>query len=375
MASIPPPPPPWETETPAPPWETEAKFFIGDREPLFWLVSVLFTDKFWQRDVLTRARFPLSGVSSLDEILPAEFKDWSAMNQAVEAWVESDPAASACYAHAKQVIAAGELSWYSPEADEWGDKPYHQPERDVDSYPFMLWAEKHQYPVSQEVVNAARGAARTMIYRQQEAEKRERAYPAITQEDFARLQKHPLWRVGEAIMYVMGRRARNEGKEAEFGKGDKLFQRLQQFAYDAHTAGQLDVTGFIPIRTAEEENTPLEILFLEAKVRPGEFVGWAEGLPLTLPMLHQAASETSPPTTKPEPYTPEMRLLFAAMEHFAHAYPDPQNWPGKKNLTPWLVENAPRFGIEKLSKNMYDAMDTLMRPVEARVGGIKRKKG
>lgn len=357
-----------------PPWETEAKFFISDREPLFWLVSVLFTDKFWQRDVLTRAQFPLSGLRSLDDLVPAAYKDWSAMYEAVEAWVESDPAASACYAHAKQAIAAGELSWYSPEADEWGDKPYHQPERDVDSYPFLLWAERH-YPVSQDVVNAARGAARTMIYRQQEAEKQARAYPAITLEDFDRLQKHPLWRVAEAIMYVMGRRARSEGKEVELGKNDKLFQRLHQFAYDAYTAGQLDIAGFTPIRATEEENTPLETLFLEAKVRPAEFVAWAKKLPLNLPMLNPIPTEASPLTTRPEPYTPEMRLLFAAMEHFSQAYPDPQNWPGKKNLTPWLVEHAPRFGIEKLSKNMYDAMDTLMRPIEARVGGIKRKKG
>lgn len=359
----------------SPPWETEPKFFIGDREPLFWLVSVLFTDKFWQRDVLTRARFPLGGVSSLDEILPAEYEDWSAMNKAVEAWVESDPAASKCYAHAKQAIAAGELSWYSPEADEWGDKPYHQPERDVDSYPFLLWAEQHQYPVGQEVVNAARGAARTMMYRQQEAEKRARAYPVITQEDFARLQKHPLWRVAEAIMYVMGRRARSEGKEAEFGKDDKLFQRLHHFAYDAHTAGQLDVAGFTPVRTAEEESTPLEELFLEAKVRPAEFVAWAKGLPLTLPMLHPSSSEALPPSVKPEPYTPEMCLMFAAIEHFNATYPAPTAWPKKLIVTPWLHENAPRFGIEKLSKNMADAMDTLMRPNEARVGGIKRKKG
>lgn len=369
------PPPPWDTETPPPPWEAEAKFFIGDREPLFWLVSVLFTDKFWQRDALTRARIPVGGVSNFDDFLPAEYKDWSAMNHAVEAWVESDPAASACYAHAKQAIAAGELSWYSPEADEWGDKPYHQPQRDVDSYPFLLWAEQHQYSVGQEVVNAARGAARTMIYRQQEAEKRARAYPVITQEDFARLQKHPLWRVAEAIMYVMGRRARSEGKEMDFGKDDKLFQRLHQFAYDAYTAGQLDVAGFTPIRSAEEEVTPLETLFLEAKVRPTEFVAWAKGLPVTLPMLDEKAPAMMPPSPMPKPRTPEMELMFTAMAHFAAEYPEPKPWPKKLIVTPWLQENAPRFGIEKLSKNMADAIDTLMRPLDARAGGIKSPLG
>lgn len=354
-----------------PPWETEAKFFISAREPLFWLVSVLFTDKFWQRDVLTRAQFPLSGVRSLDDLVPAEYKDWSAMYEAVEAWVESAPAASACYAHAKQAIAAGELSWYSPEADEWGDKPYHQPERDVDSYPFLLWAE-HHYPVSKEVVNAARGAARTMIYRQQEAEKQARAYPAIMQEDFDRLQKHPLWRVAEAIMYVMGRRARNEGKEVEFGKNDKLFQRLHQFAYDAYTAGQLDVAGFTPVRTAEEENTPLETLFLEAKVRPAEFVAWVKGLPLSLPMLAEPAA-SSVPAVRPAYCTPDMALMYDAIEHFWSEYdlanPNPSVAPIKDDVVKWLVSEAAKRGIADFSTTRAGYMDTIMRCPKARRGG------
>src|SRR5262245_14607464 len=104
--------------------ESGAKFRIGEREPLFWLVSVLFTEKFWQRDNLTRAILGLYGFGNADDIQPAEYSDWESLYRAVEGWVLGDPTAAACLERAKQAIETGELSYYAPEPDEWGVRPY-----------------------------------------------------------------------------------------------------------------------------------------------------------------------------------------------------------------------------------------------------------
>ncbi len=358
--------------------EPTAKFRIGDREPLFWLVAALFTDQFWQRDSLTSAKLGLFGFGGGDDsIEPAKYRDWPTMYRAVEEWVVNDPAANACFTRAKEAITAGEFSFYSPDADEWGEKPYHAPERDVDSYEFLQWAEKQGYPIGEDVVNAVRTTIHMAIMRKSSQEQEARAYPTITAADFEREQKRPLWTVGEAIMFVMGRRSRSDGKEAEFGKHNRTFERLLLFITDAEQAQQLKVLGYDHSFSLDHKRKPFNLVMLEAKVEPAPFVAWVKKLSLNLPMLQSEEAATAQPvsiaaavTTLPTSRTPEMELMFAAMEHFWSDYPRTPA-PLKKIVVAWLTENAGRYGIEKLSVNLAEAIDTILRPADARAGGLK----
>ena len=376
-----------DTSVCPPPSEPVPKFHIGEREPLFWLISVLFTDQFWQRESLTPAPLGLFGLSgSIDEIQAAKYPDLLNLYGAVEEWVMNNPNAIACYRHVKEALVAGELSYYSPETDEWGEKPDHTPERDIESFPFILWAETNNYPVSTDVVNAVR-TAMCMTHSRREHEKNQvYSFPKITREHFEREQKRPLWRVGEAIMFIMGRRARSEGNEVEFGKYDTTFKRLLKYVQEATQAKQLEIIGYDRFYSLDKKREPFDLVLLEGKVVPAVFVNWATGLPVELLMLQDSITATEPVRvsdplsgvriTMPKARTPEMYLMFAALEHFEKEYPVPKPWPTKTSIvTPWLYENAARFGIEKLSKNMADAIDTLMRPVDSRAGGIKRLTG
>lgn len=71
--------------------------------------------------------------------------------------------------------------------------------------------------------------------------------------------------------------------------------------------------------------------------------------------------------------TPEMELMFDAIEYFWSRYnPDTPaaNAPLKKLVTSWLHEEATKRGVT-LSKNLAEAIDTIIRPPKERGGGYK----
>lgn len=82
------------------------------------------------------------------------------------------------------------------------------------------------------------------ISRQATADDQEARHPNITREDFERLQKQPLWRIGAAILYTMGRRSRIEGKEAEYTGHNRLFARIFQYAIEANKVGDLKIRAY-----------------------------------------------------------------------------------------------------------------------------------
>ncbi len=107
------------------PHQTPA-FRIGEREPLVWLISILFTDAFWQRNMLTQSSIlaMLGAPNNITQPQPA-YKSFDELYIAVTEFVQENSKASECLSEAKKAIAQGELEYYSPPADEWGEKPYH----------------------------------------------------------------------------------------------------------------------------------------------------------------------------------------------------------------------------------------------------------
>lgn len=224
------PPPQFLPPTPV------AKFRIGQYEPLVWLVSILFTEEFWKRDELTRASIGLFNFGDPNAIEKPKYESWPELYQAVEKWVTENENAAACLAETKAAIARGELSYYLPEADRWGDRPFHEPERDIDSYEFLIWFERKGHAIPKDVADACYTTIHMAINRKQAQEQQAYSYPAITAEDFAKLRKEPLWEVNAGILYLMGRRSRIAGKESGY-KGDKgLFDVVAEYVMDANRA-------------------------------------------------------------------------------------------------------------------------------------------
>ncbi|MFZ4125031.1 MAG: hypothetical protein ACOYJ2_03030 [Rickettsiales bacterium] len=335
---------------------------IGEYEPLVWLVAMLFTQKFWDREGLTWRGATLGVLLNLQanvdtEESQPEYSSVGEIYQDAEDFVASDEKAKACMDAVLEDIRLGELSYYSPRADKWGEKPaYHHEERDIDSFTFLKWADENGYPISEEVFAASKTIISMARYKREAAEREEYAFPSITRQDFEQERKVPLWELGAGILYLIGRRSRAKGEESEFTGSNRLFEEMAAYAADAKLAGDLTLIG-------ENED------FLQLKVKPEILIKWATNLPVILPMLHGSPVST----VKPEYCTPDMALMYDAITKFWGDYdlanPNPSIAPMKKDVVAWLVQEAARRGISDFSESRAKVLDTIIRCPKARLGG------
>lgn len=351
--------------------QTTPSWLVSEHAPLDWLISLIFVDDFWDLLSLTRGHFDFLRSGNIDEaIKPARYNSFDEIWKAASDFVANDAEAKKLRDKAIAAIESGELSYYQYPRNEWGDKLGFGRDDDMDSLAFLRWAGKQGYGVHEEVAAACEHLMRSERYRQEAAEKEARNFPTITQEDFNRVSKEPLWRVGTAILYLLGRRSRREGKEHEYEGDDGLFEKILRYAHDANKTHLLTLAApdyLLPKVGDEKSKDDHEHQYtLDSKVTPQQIIDWAKTLPVELPMLSKAL-----PVTQPTPVnvTPEMQLMLDAHTRFWSS----ETVPMKKHVTAWLVEEAKKRDI-LLSNNLAIAMDTIMRPHIARKGGLKPNK-
>ncbi len=350
------------------PAANKSKLSIHEHEPLVWLVSILFTEEFWDRHGLTHGRFHFDDYQALLEmfdgskstrVTDAKFPNDDALFAAAKEFILNMPDAKACYEAAQQDIEAGILSYYVPQPDRWGEFPYYRV-GDVDSYVFLNWAAHRGFPVSKQIVDAAHTVIYLVNSRKAAQEREAFFYPLITPGDFASLRKEPLWELDTGILYLIGRRNRKAPNATVYKGENDIFGRLLDYALDAHTAGQLKL-----IKTPTDMVTES----LHLKVIPDELIAWAETLPLKLAMLDSTPSKPE----RPAHVTPDMALMYDAINHFWKGYdlanPNPSVAPMKKDVVAWLQEEAGKRGITDFSKTRAEIMDTIIRCPIARKGG------
>ncbi|MBN8543662.1 MAG: hypothetical protein J0M34_05300 [Alphaproteobacteria bacterium] len=352
--------------------KTAPSWLVSEHAPLDWLISLIFVDDFCDLLRITTSHFDFLNIGDINKaIKPARYKDFDEAYQAAADYVANDAEAKALRDKAIMAIESGELTYYQYPTNEWGDKLRVGRDDDMDSLGFLRWAGKQGYGVHEEVAAACEHLMRSEAYRIEAAEKETRSFPTITQEDFARLRKQPLWRVGTAILYLLGRRSRSDGKEHDYRGENEIYDKIAQYVEDANTANLLTLA--IPDYVLPEVPKPKEAhknqYTLDSKVKPEAIIAWAKTLPMELPILG------SIPAPSAAHISPEMKLMLDALEHFWKGYDaGSKNAPLKKHVTAWLQEEGAKRGIA-LSDNLAEGMDSIMRPLNARRGGLKSNKG
>ena len=228
-----------------------------------------------------------------------------------------------------------------------------------DTYDFLIWAEGNRYKIPQYIEEPVKHVIRRAIADREEEENQKYLFPTITREQFEMVQKEPVWTLQDGILFLLGRRQRNNNTNKHYQGQNGLERKIMAYASAAHRAGSLNLIEYI------------DGMFSQSRVVPSHFIEWAKTLPIQLPML-----KTTPVAPRPIDLThstPEMELMFDAIVHFWSHYKADNSTasaPLKKLVTSWLHEEATKRGVT-LSKNLAEAIDTIIRPPKERGGGYK----
>ena len=151
---------------------------LHEQEELVWLVSLIFTDKFVNKN--------------RDAYSIYDFQKRFTYFADVLNWVNSHKAAKKLLKQIKSEITYTDKD----------PRPKDENIQKVKSLDFLRWAENKGMQIPKNVIEAA-----TWLIQKEratlEAEKREKEnFPELTVDEFKLLQKEPLWRLYKAILYI-----------------------------------------------------------------------------------------------------------------------------------------------------------------------------
>jgi hypothetical protein len=331
---------------------TSSPIHLRETEPLEWLVAAIFTQQFLNRETLLRPTPNIEPPTHRDThapalLIPAPFKSHMEIYAAAEDFIQNDEEATRCFEDAETAVENQEIRFCALKPNMWGEKPGDEPAFKVNTYDFLRWAEDNGYMLPQYIREPVK-------HLRTDAKNREYRFPKITRVQFEQASKQPLWTIKNGILHLLGRRHRDEDQISEHYDGnDRLYYKMQLQAHQAYKAGLLKVAEY-------QEN-----MFSQSYVVPEHLIKWAKTLPFPLPILNTTVAISY--TKQLEHCTPEMELMFGAIQHF---WKTPDKPPLKKHVTAWLIDEAKQRKFE-LSDHMANAIDTLIRPQNARRGGIK----
>lgn len=249
----------------------------------------------------------------------------------------------------------------------------------VDSISFLNWWEKQGLPIEQDIKQSAKLALFFKLGRERIDREFEKNFPKLSEGEFSQLQKEPLWQVRNAIIYLLGRKSMSSDVELErYFKNDEVASSIIKYLMDTIITGDLQLYGSGDETQLAGQNIDA---ILHLKVRPKDFIEWAQVLPINLASMSEASKgepdlELTDLEIKQPHRIAEMLLADDAIKEFWSDYdfenPDPNIAPYKRNVVAWLLEQAKVRGIPNFSKSKANAIDTLIRCPKARQGGNTR---
>lgn len=332
---------------------------IHEYEPLNWLVSSLFTDKFiTNKSNFSPFEFPDDDHGKAgEEAYLKEFEEYQLYLEQIESFVNSNIDVSDCAENAIKAMKIGSIKIPGSSISDTGGfiSPFGY--EYASTHNFYLWASSVGYPIPAQT-------AFIIDKDRQKLHELENTFPTITLKQFEQKEKEPVWHVSDGILYLLGRRRRNAVEKDQttsglFFKQSYLAAKVLQYAEDAFASNDL-----IPIN----DNADL----LLKTVKPKKFVAWAKSLPLCLPALESTAQKAENETY----ITPDMRLMMDAREKYWSSYdfenPDPRRAPQKEDVVKWLIQEAENRKMPALGNSKAKMMDTIIRCPKSRLGGNYR---
>ena len=347
---------------------------MNTHESLNWLVSSLFTDRFIEHPYLNSVFGALYGLREQQgsDTEPKRRQTAEERFEAVDNFIDENQQASDLFVKAQLAVKEGKIKTPKKNYDEWGEEIGLYNADKIESYSFYIWAEQNGVAIPDYLMKSLEPLIHMAVIEKNSEEQIQRIFPTISKDQFNKKSNEPLWSLANAILYLLGHRnirdsnkytSQNENPTIEsFIKRSIAGEKLLQYAGDAAIAEQITLIGDNTTAENDEE-------LLQTFVEPKPFIEWAKNLPLDLPILHSDTLQKG----KPAYATPDMLLMYDAVEHFWSDYdlenPDPRRAPYKNAVVDWLMAEAEKQNIARFSKTRAEIMDTIMRCPKSRSGG------
>ncbi|MCB9983642.1 MAG: hypothetical protein H6861_08245 [Rhodospirillales bacterium] len=220
------------------------------------------------------------------------------MAQLIEV-LQSDKDAHACYEAAVQAVQDGLIEKFDPDfdTDSFADK-----EPNIEKFytvSFLEWAQQAGYKLPEYVMPDIEKKLDLYVRDKYHRDEDRQNFVRITKEDFEQRMNEPLWFMTDALLYLLGyKNNQAEDKKISFLRFNKRVEKIRQYILDAMKTEELKLYGYsdVCIKTeAGDMKNESETAFFASKVRPKDFVAWAENLPMTIPMLETRNSKTPTP--------------------------------------------------------------------------------
>jgi hypothetical protein len=282
---------------------------------------------------------------------------------------EDDPKVKAFFEYAIDCMNSGEF-----ELGEGGEVDELNPTfTEMDSVSFLQWAERQGRIINDDIIQAAKQTIHLKLSRKRSEEELERKFPTIDRHDFLKLQKEPLWKLQNAIIYLMGRKSQTTPEEEEaFIKRTDEATKLLGYINDAEL---VDTINLYEVDQKEDGNNEVENRLLSAKIKPLELIEWVKTLPIDLSIIAEKNDPEAFLQKVPHHKTAEMEIMEEVVEKFWSHYdlnnPDPSMAYQKDEILNFIFERAKAKNI-KISQAMVNQMDTIIRCPESRKGGNTR---
>lgn len=282
---------------------------------------------------------------------------------------EDDPRVKALMEYAVDCMSSGEI-----ELGEGCEVNELNPTfTEMDSVSFLQWAERQGRIIHDDIIQATKQTIHLKLSRKRCEEELERKFPTIDRHDLLNLQKEPLWKLQNAIIYLMGRRSQVSSEEQEaFIRHNEKATKFLDYINDAYLAGDIIL---YEVDQKEDDSAKTETRLLSAKIKPLELIEWVKTLPINLSIIADKKDPEAFLQKVPHYKTAEMEIMEEVVEKFWSHYdqnnPDPSQAYLKDEVVDFLFEKAKAKNIQ-ISRTMANQMDSIIRSPESRKGGNTR---
>ena len=266
------------------------KLIIAEKEPLIWLVSLVFTNKFYGKNN--------SHSMHNSAQYTAYFKE-------ISGWVSA-------HKEAKKLLTTikNELIY------EEGEKESENTNMErVKSLDFFYWVESKGCTIPKDVLEGIKWLMQMDSYRKQIEAEESRKFTQLHIEKLNMLRKKPLWAMDKAILYVSGIYSEEPASVViEYIKKKPEIERLGLYVTHASMASKLQVLGYVlPLDWKANSDIPSYALIEHSSIEPEKFISFIKTLPLLFPLFEERDDKASDQQSKNNKYklsTKDTNTLF-----------------------------------------------------------------
>jgi hypothetical protein len=247
--------------------------------------------------------------------------------QKLEEIIRQDKNSADCLAGALKAVERGEIETYEKDYDFEAFEQDKQKTPEFYTVSFLVWAERTGLQIPKYIRDELELQIKYHFQTQHSRNEERPNFPPIDQKTFAQRITEPLWRMTDALLYVLGCQSNmKEDRKIAFLRYKPRTKRLMGYILDARRTGDLKLHDFndhlfdCEPKAAEEERIKS---FYASRVKPKEFVAWLRTLSLDLPTIDQYFSPEEPSQSSVRAF---ITTTVAKLTRFVRTWRRPLSW-------------------------------------------------